>query len=73
LSTTPTKITMNPRYKGYKEIFWLHFNWLVNYFFFIELYWSDWWNICTFLCITRKSNTIYWQKRCTHSKYNGDM
>jgi hypothetical protein len=47
LSTTPTKITMNPRYKGYKEIFWLHFNWLVNYFFFIELYWSDWWNICT--------------------------
>jgi hypothetical protein len=33
LSTTPTKITMNPRYKGYKEIFWLHFNWLVNYFF----------------------------------------
>jgi hypothetical protein len=21
LSTTPTKITMNPRYKGYKEIF----------------------------------------------------
>jgi hypothetical protein len=27
-------------WKGYKEIFWLHFNWLVNYFFFfyVELY-----------------------------------
>jgi hypothetical protein len=49
-------------WKGYKEIFWLHFNWLVNYFvFFVELYWSDWWNTCAYLCITRKSNTIYWQ------------
>jgi hypothetical protein len=37
LSTTPTKITMNPRYKGYKEIFWLHFNWLVNYFFLYRI------------------------------------
>jgi len=58
-STTPMEIAINPRYmphfkvknalsmllnnwKGYKQIFVLHLNWFVN-FFFVELYWIDWW------------------------------
>jgi hypothetical protein len=46
-------------WKCYKQIFVLHLNWFVNFFLY-RIVLDRLIETCTYLCITRKSNTIYW-------------